>query len=124
MCGGVCRRKLWHWRDFSQFIGLVVGIVFFAASLTPSLMPRTYVVQGVVSVVCWFPLVTMTQLLLDMATATTSPIGYGHVYAPEHYIDAWIAVTDPQGLSPNDVTRLKIFFENKFRSGAGPAAHG
>ncbi|MBE1505506.1 alpha/beta hydrolase [Rhizobium viscosum] len=72
----------------------------------------------------WFPLVTMTQLLLDMATATTSPIGYGHVYAPEHYIDAWIAVTDPQGLSPNDVGRLKTFFENKFRSGAEPAAHG
>jgi len=66
----------------------------------------------------------MTQLLLDMATATTSPIGYGHVYAPEHYIDAWIAVTDPQGLSPDDVVRLKIFFENKFRSGAEPAVHG
>ncbi|MBY5893534.1 hypothetical protein HFN45_09075 [Rhizobium leguminosarum] len=72
----------------------------------------------------WFPLVTMTQLLLDMATATTSPIGYGHVYAPEHYIDAWIAVTDPQGLSPNDVPRLKTFFENKFRSGAEVAVHG
>ena len=66
----------------------------------------------------WFPLVTMVQLLLDMAIATTSPIGYGHVYAPEHYIDAWIAVTDPQGLRPDDVTRLKTFFAHKFRNGA------
>jgi uncharacterized membrane protein len=72
----------------------------------------------------WFPLVTIVQLLLDMALATTSPIGYGHVYAPEHYIDAWIAVTDPQGLRPNDVTRLKTFFANKFRSGAEPSTGG
>nr|WP_312872321.1 hypothetical protein [Rhizobium viscosum] len=26
--------------------------------------------------------------------ATTSPMGYGHVYAPQHYIDAWLAVAD------------------------------
>ena len=29
----------------------------------------------------WFPVVTMSQLLADMALATTSPIGYGHIYA-------------------------------------------
>jgi len=55
----------------------------------------------------WYPVVTMLQLALDMAMATTSPMGYGHVYAPEHYIDAWVAVTDPQGLAPGDVERLK-----------------
>jgi uncharacterized membrane protein len=64
----------------------------------------------------WFPVVTMVQLLLDMATATTSPIGYGHVYAPQHYIDGWIAVTDPQGIQPTDVLRLKTFFADKVRS--------
>ena len=42
------------------------------------------------------PVVTMLQLLFDMMIATTSPIGYGHIYAPEHYIDCWIALTDPQ----------------------------
>lgn len=72
----------------------------------------------------WFPVVMMVQLLLDMAMATTSPIGYGHVYAPEHYIDAWIAVTDPQGLQANDVTRLKTSFANKFPHGAEPSAGG
>ncbi len=72
----------------------------------------------------WFPVVTMVQLLLDMAMATTSPIGYGHVYAPEHYIDAWIAVTDPQGLQADDVIRLKTSFANKFPHGAAPPAGG
>jgi uncharacterized membrane protein len=42
----------------------------------------------------WYPVVTMLQLALDMAAATSTPMGYGHVYAPEHYIDAWVAVTD------------------------------
>jgi len=55
----------------------------------------------------WFPVVTGLQLLADMALATTSPIGYGHVYAPEHYIDAWLAVVDPQGVTAADVARLK-----------------
>ncbi len=64
----------------------------------------------------WIPGVTMLQLLFDMAIATTSPIGYGHVYAPEHYIDGWVAVTDPQGLDPADVSRLKAFFVEKFRT--------
>lgn len=42
----------------------------------------------------WYPVVTMLQLALDMAVATATPMGYGHVYAPEHYVDAWVAVTD------------------------------
>ncbi|APG85179.1 hypothetical protein SAMCCGM7_Ch2438 [Sinorhizobium americanum CCGM7] len=62
----------------------------------------------------WFPVVTGLQLLADMALATTSPIGYGHVYAPEHYIDAWVAVTDPQGVTGEDVARLKAEFKGRF----------
>jgi uncharacterized membrane protein len=58
----------------------------------------------------WYPVVTMLQLGLDMAMATTTPMGYGHVYAPEHYIDAWIEVTDVKGWSEADVGRLKDFF--------------
>ncbi|MEF0944175.1 alpha/beta hydrolase [Rhizobium sp. BR 362] len=57
----------------------------------------------------WVPVVTMLQLLFDMAIATTSPIGYGHVYAPEHYIDAWVAVTAPV-ISANQVHELKERF--------------
>ncbi len=55
----------------------------------------------------WYPIVTFLQLALDMAMATTAPIGYGHLYAPQHYIDAWVAVTQPEGWSPAEIERLK-----------------
>lgn len=50
-------RAVAHWitaaaKQYAQsfsFIGLVVAIVFFAASVTPSLLPRPYVVQGLLS---------------------------------------------------------------------------
>jgi uncharacterized membrane protein len=55
----------------------------------------------------WYPLVTMLQLALDMAVATSTPMGYGHVFAPEHYVDAWVAVTNVQNWSPDALARLK-----------------
>lgn len=58
----------------------------------------------------WYPMVSFLQLLLDMATATTAPMGHGHVYAPEHYIDAWIEVTDQRGWTPAEIERLKRHF--------------
>ena len=36
------------WRSFSA-AGLLLGTLFFAASLTPSLLPRTFLTQGIVS---------------------------------------------------------------------------
>ncbi len=65
----------------------------------------------------WLPALTMLQLLFDMAIATTSPIGYGHVYAPQHYIDAWVAVTDP-AITAGQVDELKRFFEAKEEANA------
>ncbi|KQO79476.1 hypothetical protein ASF29_23505 [Rhizobium sp. Leaf262] len=61
----------------------------------------------------WFPVVTELQLFLDVAAATTAPMGYGHVYAPEHYIDAWLEVTQPHGWTPAEIQRLKMFFKAK-----------
>ncbi|APO67362.1 alpha/beta hydrolase family protein [Rhizobium gallicum] len=61
----------------------------------------------------WYPVVTLLQLTLDMAMATTAPIGYGHVYAPAHYIDAWIEVTDLQGWRAEQIARLKHHFERQ-----------
>ena len=55
----------------------------------------------------WYPVVTFLQLGLDLAMGTTTPMGHGHVYAPEHHVDAWMAVTDVQGWTPQDVQRLK-----------------
>ena len=55
----------------------------------------------------WYPIVTMLQLALDMAVATNTPMGFGHVYAPEHYIDAWVAVTDVRDWSAEAIAKLK-----------------
>jgi uncharacterized membrane protein len=55
----------------------------------------------------WYPVVTLLQLTLDMLMATTAPIGHGHVYAPVHYIDAWMEVTDVRGWPPQEIMRLK-----------------
>lgn len=60
----------------------------------------------------WYPVVTFLQLVLDMAMGTTTPMGYGHVYAGEHYIDAWREVVAPEGWSDEDIKRLK----EKFRA--------
>jgi uncharacterized membrane protein len=58
----------------------------------------------------WYPGVTFVQLLLDMAVALAVPIGYGHLYAHAHYIDAWLAVTAPPGWAPEEIARLKGLF--------------
>lgn len=55
----------------------------------------------------WYPIVTMLQLALDMAVATNTPMGFGHVYAPEHYVDAWVAVTDVRDWSADTLAQLK-----------------
>jgi uncharacterized membrane protein len=49
----------------------------------------------------------MLQLALDMAVANGTPMGFGHVYAPEHYVDAWVAVTDVRDWSADALARLK-----------------
>lgn len=55
----------------------------------------------------WYPVVTMLQLLADLAVADRSPPGYGHVYAADDYIDAWIEITDPPGWTEERVRALK-----------------
>jgi uncharacterized membrane protein len=64
----------------------------------------------------WIPVVTGLQLVFDMAIATSSPIGYGHVYAPEDYVDAWITLTDPTDLGPERISRLKQMLSAKARN--------
>lgn len=58
----------------------------------------------------WYPVVSFLQSLVDLATATEAPIGHGHVYAPQHYIDAWVEVTSVEGWSAADIERLKARF--------------
>jgi uncharacterized membrane protein len=58
----------------------------------------------------WFPIVTSLQLVADMGVSNTTPPGFGHVFAASHYIDAWVALLEPPGWSPEDVSRLKARF--------------
>lgn len=58
----------------------------------------------------WYPLITMLQVAVDMLVATDVPKGVGHVFAAEHYIDAWIALTEPEYWQEEDSKRLKDMF--------------
>ncbi|MCJ9733833.1 alpha/beta-hydrolase family protein [Bradyrhizobium sp. PRIMUS42] len=66
----------------------------------------------------WYPVVTMLQLALDMAVATNTPMGFGHVYAPEHYVDAWVAVTDVHDWSADALAQLKAHLAAAARKAA------
>jgi uncharacterized membrane protein len=61
----------------------------------------------------WYPIVTALQLGVDIMLATEVPLGYGHAYAPEHYIDGWLEVTEPMGHSAADVAALKSVFTER-----------
>ncbi|MGE4337243.1 MAG: alpha/beta hydrolase [Pigmentiphaga sp.] len=63
----------------------------------------------------WYPVVSMLQLALDMMLSTEAPLGYGHVYAPEHYADAWILVAGAEGWTPRALSRLKTYLANEAR---------
>jgi uncharacterized membrane protein len=57
----------------------------------------------------WFPVVTALQVAADMVVGTAPP-GFGHEIAPADYIDAWLALTEPEGWGPEDLQRLKEHF--------------
>jgi uncharacterized membrane protein len=58
----------------------------------------------------WYPVVTFLQIGFDLPMATSIPIGYGHNYAPSHYIDGWMAVTKPMSWNEEALERLKEYF--------------
>ena len=58
----------------------------------------------------FYPLVTFLQVAADMIVSTGVPSGYGHNFAPDHYIDAWVEVTEPQDWSAVDTLKLKEYF--------------
>jgi uncharacterized membrane protein len=55
----------------------------------------------------WYPVVTMLQLAVDMLMANQTPMGYGHVFAPAHYVDAWLTLMDVEGWSQDRIAGLK-----------------
>lgn len=58
----------------------------------------------------WYPIITFLQIAFDLPMATSVPLGYGHNYAPKHYIDAWIAVTAPANWDDQKIQSLKERF--------------
>ncbi len=55
----------------------------------------------------WIPVVTFVQLVIDLMLATTTPLGHGHTYAFEHYLDGWLGLTDAPGWTPETIAALK-----------------
>lgn len=67
----------------------------------------------------WYPLVTMLQLLIDMPLADTVPMGYGHVFAPEHYLNAWLEVAGDQEWDHQKIDALKLLLMQRSMRGGG-----
>ncbi|MCE6959150.1 alpha/beta-hydrolase family protein [Cereibacter sphaeroides] len=55
----------------------------------------------------WIPVVTFLQLTFDLMLAVTPPKGHGHVYAFEHYLDAWAGLTEAPGWTPEALEAVK-----------------
>jgi uncharacterized membrane protein len=58
----------------------------------------------------WYPILTFLQIAFDLPMATSVPSGYGHNFDAASYIDAWIAVTQPEDWGVDDTARLKQLF--------------
>ena len=54
----------------------------------------------------WYPFVTTLQGLLDVVTATQTPVGHGHVYAGSDYLRAWADLTAPAGWTPDGINGI------------------
>jgi uncharacterized membrane protein len=61
----------------------------------------------------WYPVITFLQVAFDLPMATSVPIGYGHNYAPQSYIDAWVATTQPPEWNSSMTARLKQLFRQR-----------
>lgn len=73
--------------------------------------------EGVSPEFHWYPIITFLQLAMDMALSNTSPLGYGHVYSPADYTDAWYALVEPDGWDTEKLTALKAaLLDNTGRS--------
>ena len=54
----------------------------------------------------WYPVVTMLQTSMDITLSMAAPLGFGHVYAPSHYIAGWLQVTGIDDWSPEEIENL------------------
>jgi uncharacterized membrane protein len=52
----------------------------------------------------------MLQLAADIVHGGDAPAGFGHAFAAEDYIDAWLAVMAPEGWTAAEIAGLKTLF--------------
>jgi uncharacterized membrane protein len=65
----------------------------------------------------WFPLVTMWQVALDLPGAGNVPWGFGHMYSKRANAETWVAVTDPEGWTPEKTTALTTLLDSQPQAG-------
>ena len=58
----------------------------------------------------WVPVVTMLQLFADLVAAFRVPVGVGHAYAAAHYIEGWMALTEPPDWDEENLRALREFY--------------
>lgn len=58
----------------------------------------------------WYPIVTFWQVSADLGNAAGVPDGHGHNYGTV-ILDGWIAVTQPEGWTAADTTRIRNALE-------------
>lgn len=57
----------------------------------------------------WIPVVSFLQLAFDLVLAVEPPKGHGHVYAFDHYLDAWASLTGPSDWTASSLAALKRY---------------
>lgn len=55
----------------------------------------------------WVPVISFLQSVIDMVTAAGTPVGFGHVYAADDYLDAWLELLGPHEASDADIARIR-----------------
>ena len=50
--------------------------------------------------------------MMDLPAAGSIPEGCGHLYTKQAFVEAWIAVTRPEGWTTADTERLTEFLVN------------
>ena len=64
----------------------------------------------------WYPVVTNLQVGLDTSLSMSAPMGFGHVYAPSHYLNAWLEATGVDDWSADELDRLRRFLDDRRRA--------
>ena len=59
----------------------------------------------------------MWQVLLDLPGAGNVPAGYGHMYSKQANTESWVAVTDPEGRTPEKTDQLVAILESQPNAG-------